>query len=217
MKLGLFIYPSHPPERSIYDGTKWDLEVIKYADELGYSEAWVGEHYTDVWEPVPSPDILIAQALTMTENIKLGAGAHLLPYHHPAELAHRVAYLDHLAQGRLLLGIGSGGVPTDAILFDVDYKKGENRKMTAEALEIMIKLWTEEEPFEYKGEYWNVNKPESMFDTFGPHLVPYQKPYPPIGIAGLSPNSETLKLAGRSGFIPMSFAQTIETARSNWE
>ena len=113
MKLGLFLMPSHPPERSPYDAQQWDLKCLRMADEYGLEEAWIGEHFTAPWEPVPSPDILIAQALMQTKNIKLGTGAHLLPFHHPIELASRVAYLDHLAQGRYMFGIGSGGLQSD--------------------------------------------------------------------------------------------------------
>ena len=133
MKAGLFLMSSHPPERPLYDAHQFDLDVIALADELGYQEAWIGEHFTAPWEPIPSPDLMIAQALTRTKNIKLGAGAHLLPYHHPAELALRIAYLDHLSQGRLLVGIGAGGLQTDAIMFDVDFDAGENREMTRES------------------------------------------------------------------------------------
>ena len=89
MELGLFLMPSHPPERSPFDAHQWNLDVLSLADELGYSEAWIGEQFTAPWEPVPSPDILIAQALMRTKRIKLGTGAHLLPFHHPVELAHR--------------------------------------------------------------------------------------------------------------------------------
>ena len=103
MKYGLFMMPSHPPERNIYDAHQWDLDYLALCDTLGYDEAWIGEHFTSPWEPIPAPDIMIAQALMRTSRIKLGTGVHLLPYHHPAELAHRIAYLDHLAQGRFLL------------------------------------------------------------------------------------------------------------------
>lgn len=217
MKLGLFLYASHPPERSYYDATQWDLEMIKYADELDYEEVWMGEHFTAEWEPIPAPDLVVAQALLQTKKIKLGVGAHLLPYHHPAELAHRVAYLDHLAQGRFLFGVGSSGLSSDLALFNVDGSTGENVKMTAEALEIILKYWTEDEPFEYRGTYWNVNKTDRMHKVLGPHMKPYQKPYPPIGVAGLSPYSETLKIAGQRGFIPMSLAYRHSAASKNWE
>ena len=161
MKAGLFLMPSHPPERALYDAHQFDLDVIALADELGYQEAWIGEHFTAPWEPIPSPDLMIAQALTRTKNIKLGAGAHLLPYHHPVELALRIAYLDHLAQGRLLVGIGAGGLQTDAILFDVDFDAGENREMTREALEVLLMLWTGgDAPMEHKTKHWRVEVPD---------------------------------------------------------
>lgn len=111
MEIGIFLMPAHPPERTLYDATRWDLDVIELADQLGYVEAWVGEHFTVPWEPICAPDLLLAQALLRTQQIKLAPGAHLLPYHHPVELAHRVAYFDHLAQGRFMLGVGASGIP----------------------------------------------------------------------------------------------------------
>src|SRR2546421_7452697 len=91
MDYGLFTMPSHPPERSLYDGHQWDLQQLRWADELGFSEAWIGEHHTAPWEPHPAPDLLVAQALTQTTRMRIGPGGFLLPYHHPAELANRVA------------------------------------------------------------------------------------------------------------------------------
>src|SRR5205085_162372 len=111
MDYGLFTMPSHPPERSLFAGHRWDLQVLRWADELGFSEAWIGEHHTAPWEPHPSPDLLVAQALLQTSRIRLGPGGFLLPYHHPAELANRVAMLDHLAQARLTFGVAASGRP----------------------------------------------------------------------------------------------------------
>ena len=217
MEIGLFTMPSHPPERSLYDGQQWDLQVLRWADELGYKEAWIGEHHTAPWEPHPSPDLLVAQALLQTKNIRLGPGGFLLPYHHPAELANRVAMLDHLAQGRLNFGVAASGLPSDWAMFDVDGFSGQNREMTRESLEIILRLWTEDEPFEYKGKYWNVNKPDRMYETLIPHIKPFQQPHPPIGVAGLSKNSDTLKLAGERGFLPMSLNLNPGYVKSHWD
>ena len=136
MKLGLFMMPSHPPERNIYDAHQWDLNYLELADQLRYDEAWIGEHFTAPWEPIPAPDLMIAQALQRTKRIKLGSGVHLLPYHHPAELAHRVAYLDHISQGRFMFGIGSSGLPSDWALFDVDGNNGRLARIGSSASSI---------------------------------------------------------------------------------
>jgi len=192
--LGAFVMPSHPPERSIRDGIQWDLDNLALLDRLGFNEAWIGEHFTAPWEPCPAPDLLIAQALTRTERIKLCPGAHLLPYHHPIELAHRVAYLDHMAKGRYMLGIGISALGSDLQLFGVDAERGENRTMTMESLEMMLALWTKG-PCDFDGAYWKMRAVKTPFDFLHYHLRPFQQPHPPIGIAGLSPNSKTLELA----------------------
>ena len=217
MKYGLFMMPSHPPERNIYDAHQWDLDYLVLADQLGYHEAWIGEHFTSPWEPIPSPDLMIAQALMRTKQIKLAPGAHLLPFHHPAELAHRVAYLDHIAQGRFMFGIGASGLPSDWALFDVDGMGGEHREKTEESLEIILKIWEDKGPFEYKGKFWNVKVSDTMFDSLKFFLTPYQKPHPPIGVASLSYHSPSLIMAGKKGFIPLSLAFNIDFCRSHWD
>src|SRR5262249_45823831 len=204
MQYGLFTMPSHPPERSLYDGHRWDLQTLRWADELGFAEAWIGEHHTAPWEPHPAPDLLIAQALMETKRIRLAPGGFLLPYHHPAELANRVAMLDHMAQGRLNFGVAASGLPSDWAMFNVDGNVGQHREMTRGAPEIVLKRGRAEEPFDYRGKYWHVPYPDLMLETLRPHIKPFQKPHPPIGVAGVSKGSDTLKLAGEHGFLPMS-------------
>src|SRR5436190_22952188 len=217
MRFGLFTMPSHPPERSLFAGLEFDLDTIRWADELGYSEAWVGEHHTAPWEPNPAPDLLVAQALLQTKQIRLGPGGFLLPYHHPAELANRVAMLDHLAQGRLNFGVAASGLPSDWALFNVDGFSGQNREMTREALDMILKYWAEDRPFDYVGKFWKVSKTGMMYDLLYPHVKPLQKPHPPIGVAGLSKKSDTLKLAGERGFIPMSLNLNPGYVGSHWD
>ena len=189
LEVGLFVMPAHPPERSVIDGHHWDLSMIRAADRFGYKEAWVGEHLNTPWEPCPSPELVIAQALTCTEQITLGAGAHILPNHHPARLAQTVAYLDHLAEGRYMLGIGAGGGGSGLFGYGEDAPK-ERYAHLREALAIMVKLWTEPGPWEYVGQNWHVTKAASPGDPnvpSGRDLTPYQKPHPPIGVPGLTP------------------------------
>ncbi len=217
MELGFFAMPSHPPERGLKEGHDWDLQVLRWLDELGYKEAWIGEHHTAPWEPHPSPDLLIAQALLQTKRIRLGPGGFLLPYHHPAELANRIAMLDHLSGGRLNFGVAASGLPSDWAMFHVDGMTGVNRDMTREALDIILRLWSDEPHFDHDGKFWKVSKPETMFGFLKPHVRPLQLPHPPIGVAGLSKNSDTLKLAGERGFLPMSLNLNPGYVASHWQ
>ena len=59
MEIGYFTMPSHPPECGLKEGHDWDLQTLRWLDELGYQEAWIGEHHTAPWEPHPSPDLLL--------------------------------------------------------------------------------------------------------------------------------------------------------------
>jgi alkanesulfonate monooxygenase SsuD/methylene tetrahydromethanopterin reductase-like flavin-dependent oxidoreductase (luciferase family) len=217
MEIGYFTMPSHPPECGLKEGHDWDLQTLRWLDELGYQEAWIGEHHTAPWEPHPSPDLLVAQALMQTKRMRIGPGGFLMPFHHPAELANRVAMLDHLAQGRLNFGVAASGLPSDWSLFNVDGMAGQNREMTRESLDIILRLWSEEPEFDYKGKFWHVTKTGTMFGTLRPHIFPFQKPHPPIGVAGLNKGSDTLKLAGERGFWPMSLNLNPAYVGSHWE
>ena len=217
MHTGFFTMPSHPPERDLRTGYEFDLQHIRWADELGFGEGWIGEHHTAPWEPHPAPDYMVVEAFRQTENIRLGPGGFLLPYHHPAELANRLAQLDHLSQGRLNFGVAASGLPSDWAMFNVDGMSGENREMTRESLDIILRLWSDEEEFDYEGKYWHVTKPAPMFGFLRPHLFPVQKPHPPIGVAGLSSRSDTLKLAGERGFLPMSLNLNPGYVASHWD
>jgi alkanesulfonate monooxygenase SsuD/methylene tetrahydromethanopterin reductase-like flavin-dependent oxidoreductase (luciferase family) len=216
MKLGLFTMPSHPPERSLADGHDWDLQNLQWADELGFEEAWIGEHHTSVWEPPPAPDLLVVEGLRHTKKMRIGAGGFLLPYHHPAELANRVAMLDHISRGRLNFGIAAGGIPTDWEMFQVDGMNGENRDMTREAIDIILNIWSEKPGWTYEGKYWKAAVPNPMGFGLERHIRPLQEPHPPIGVAGLSAPSPTLELAGEHGWIPLSLNLNPGYISSHW-
>ena len=87
-----------------------DPDFAIKADQLGSTEAWIGQHHTVAWEPIPSNDLFIANVLPRTKQIRLGSGVSILPQHHPVNVAVRLAYLDHLSRGRINCGFGQGGV-----------------------------------------------------------------------------------------------------------
>ena len=206
MDFGLFMMPLHPPDRAFADAYDRDIAQIVLADRLGFREAWVGEHLTERWENAPAPDLLIAQALALTKNVKLGTGVTLLALHDPMYLAHRIAMLDHMGRGRFQWGIGGGGIPTDLSLLGLDHTKpADVRARSAEVLDVVLKLWASDGPFTYHGSFFDIETP--VFDPVkarGYYMKPYQRPHPPIAVAASTPKSGSLRMAGERGFIPMS-------------
>src|ERR1700739_994847 len=119
----MFIMPFHDPAKPPGQCYDEDLELIVRAEELGFSEFWIGEHHTMKYENIVMPEIFIARALGWTGRIRLGPAPVCLNQHNPAHVACRLAFLDHLSKGRLNLCFGSGSVPTDQGLFGAEPKK----------------------------------------------------------------------------------------------
>ena len=111
LNLGMFLQPIHPSPRSQAEIYEEAADKIILADRLGFSEVWVGEHYSASTEPITSPLIFLATLIHRTKTIKLGCGTICLPNHHPAMVAGDIAMFDHLSGGRFLFGVGPGGLP----------------------------------------------------------------------------------------------------------
>lgn len=219
MKLGYFTMPLHPPGSDFTWTLESDLEQLITLDELGFHEAWLGEHFTSVWENIPAPDLVLASAIHQTQHIILGIGVNCMPNHNPFVLACRIAQLDHMCHGRFHWGIGSGGFPGDFEVFGFDPKEGEQRGMTRDAVDLILELWKDPRPGLYKHKYWEFTVPE-LDSEIGVrfHLSPYQKPHPPIGVAGVSVKSGTLVRAGERGWIPMSInIVPTRILKSHWD
>ena len=203
MQFGLFMMPLHPRHRALADGYDRDVAQIVLADQLGFREAWVGEHLTERWETAPAPDLLIAQALAQTKTVKLGTGVTLLALHNPVYLAHRLAMLDHMARGRFQWGIGGGGIPTDLSLLGLD--PATVRARSAEVLDVVLSLWASEGSFSHRGQFFQIDSPalDPVKDR-GYYMRPFQRPHPPIAVAASTPTSSSMRMAGERGWIPMS-------------
>lgn len=189
MKFGFFMMPLHHPSENPTLAFERDLDFIEYVDHLGFDECFIGEHHSAGWETIPAPDIFIAMAAARTSRITLGTGVINLPYHHPFHVAERMAFLDHLTRGRLVMGVGPGVLATDLMLFGLSVDKV--RPMSNESLEIIIKLLESDGPITYHGEYWNLDEMELQ-------LKSYQYPRLPIAMAS-SGSENSLTQAGKFG------------------
>ena len=218
MRLGYFMQPLHPPGADVTQTLQDDMAQIVALDRLGFEEAWIGEHLTLEWENITSPEIFIGMALAKTERIKLGTGVSCLPNHHPFFLAHRIAMLDHLAQGRFQWGVGPGSTPGDMDAFLVDWGAGEHYKLARATVEAVLDLWSGAEPGYYGNRWFRYRVPEPMAEVASHvYLKPYQQPHPPIAVAGLSPESPSLTWAGERGWSPMSIQYSCpRVLRGHW-
>ena len=171
MKFRFFMMPSHSHNENPTLAFERDLQLIEYAESLGFDEFWVGEHHTGGWETIPVPDIFLSAAATRTKRIRLGTAVINLSYHHPFDIAERMAFLDHLAYGRIMLGCGPGVLGPDIKLFGLD--PVDLRPMMNESLDIILKLYREEGLLSYDGKYWQIKDMEVQ-------VKPYQQPHLPI-------------------------------------
>ncbi len=219
MRCGYFAMPLHPPGSNPAQTMEDDLEQLVMLERLGFDEAWIGEHFTAEWENIPCPDLFIARALAATRTMKLGTGVSCLPNHNPLMLAQRIAQLDQMARGRFYWGVGSGGFPGDFELFGINAEAGEHREVTRAALDLILDLWNDPKPGVYESRYWRFRVPDPQEDiNLRLHLRPYQRPHPPIAVAGVSAKSETLVVAGERGYIPMSINFVPpRILRTHWE
>ena len=189
LRFGVFLAPFHTPGDNPNLALHRDLELIVRLDELGFDEAWVGEHHSTGWETIASPEMFLAVAAERTRTIRLGTGAVSLPYHHPLMVADRVVLLDHLTRGRVIFGVGPGGHLSDALMLGIDPVR--LRPRMAEAADVIIRLFTETEPFSVTADWFEMH--DAVLQ-----LRPYTDPHPPIFFTSME-SPAGMQLAGRYG------------------
>ena len=108
MDYGYFMMPLHHTSKEYHQTLNEDIDAIVLADKLGFSEAWVGEHYSSAVEQITSPLMFHANLINRTKNIKFATGVMCLPQYHPAVQAGQAAMFDHLSNGRFIMGSDLG-------------------------------------------------------------------------------------------------------------
>ncbi len=172
-------YERHMATAPTADLLEQHLREATLADELGYHSYFVIEHQNSYISHITSPSVYLAAVSQRTQQLRLGAMLYVLPFHHPLRLAQEAALLDQLSRGRVEFGTGIGVHEHEFIRWNLPFY--ERQAMASEALEIILKAWTEER-VTYEGKYWR-------FDEAIPIPRPYQHPYPPVWVGAHSPAS----------------------------
>ena len=199
MNLGYFTMPIHPLGRSYAETLAEDRDAIVLADRLGFTEAFVGEHVTDIAESVTDSAVFLASLAPLTKTIRLGTGTVNLPNGHPAAIATKVAMLDTILEGRFVFGISPGGLPSDWEVFgnlDLD-----RREKFLECIEHVLAIWAGDAPYGLEGKHWSISTERTMIPEIGQGIMvrPFQKPHPPIVVTVVEPSSRSAAEAALRG------------------
>lgn len=195
MKFSFFMMPLHQPSESPALAFQRDIGFIHQADTLGYDEFMIGEHHSGGWETMPAPEMALAMAGAQAKRIRLGTSVVNLPYHHPFHIAERIAFLDHLTQGRAMLGIGPSVLTSDIQLFRMPQEELYARM--SEAADVIVRLLESREPIDHEGRFWS-------FKQMRLQLRSYQAPRLPLYIPSATGSDAVLDLAARHDMILMS-------------
>ena len=152
------------------------LDELEYADQVGFDGICVNEHHNNAYGIMPSPNITAAALTRRTTNAAIVVlGNSLALYNPPIRVAEEFAMLDCISGGRLVAGFPVG------TSMDTNYAYGENpatlREKYYEAHDMIMKAWTEPEPFAFNGKF-----NQSRYVNIWPR--PLQKPHPPVWIPG---------------------------------
>jgi alkanesulfonate monooxygenase SsuD/methylene tetrahydromethanopterin reductase-like flavin-dependent oxidoreductase (luciferase family) len=166
------------------------LAEAKLSDELGYDVIWLAEHHFDGICAYVDPMLFAGAVAATTQQAKIGFAVIQTSLHHPIRLAEQLAVLDHVAQGRLIVGLGRGTAYNiyDYQGYGIDHREAQDRFEEAEA--IMLRAWTSG-AFEHTGRFWQLKVPELR-------PRPFTQPHPVVIRSSASEHSMVeLARAGR--------------------
>jgi len=164
------------------------VEFVEIVDLCGYDSLWVGDHISFPL-PIFDPMLQLAQAAVVSRRLTLGTSVLLLPLRHPTPVAKQAITLDHLTEGRLILGVGVGGeFPKEYAACDVPHS--ERGARLAEGVQVLRKFFGGE-PVSHEGRFYGPFKDVPM------QPPPRQAGGPPIWFAGRK--EPALRRVGRLG------------------
>ncbi|MFR9805050.1 LLM class flavin-dependent oxidoreductase [Pseudonocardia sp. RS010] len=170
MRFGIFLPPHHVPvgQDPTYSLQR-DTELVVRLDQMGFDEAWFGEHHSCGVELINDPILFIAHCAQVTKHIKLGTGVVSLPYHNPFLVADRMTQLDHMTRGRAMLGVGPGALATDALMLGIDPK--DTRSALETDVAVLMHLLTSDEPITIETDRYKLHEARLQLDCYSdPHF-----------------------------------------------
>jgi alkanesulfonate monooxygenase SsuD/methylene tetrahydromethanopterin reductase-like flavin-dependent oxidoreductase (luciferase family) len=155
------------------------IERLQYVEELGFDWVSVSEHHYSPRILTPSPIVSAAYIAARLAKITIALLGPIVPHSNPVRVAEELAMLDTMAQGRLVVGL-LRGTSNEAMTYDLNPQEARDR--TDEGMELILKAWTEPQPFGWQGRYF-------QYRTVSIWPRPLQAPHPPTYALGTSRES----------------------------
>lgn len=184
---------SRPPAEPDWNCVEATMAIGDLAEPLGFDGIWAPEHYGTPYGMTPNPLQLLTYFAGRTERVELGTFVTVVPWWHPVRLAHQIAYLDIVSNGRYTtIGLGRGVAKSE--FAGVGVPREEARQRFDETLDILELAFTKER-FSYDGEIFKI--PEMS-------LRPAPKSADlPSRFFGSAATRDSLAILSRKGLVPL--------------
>jgi alkanesulfonate monooxygenase SsuD/methylene tetrahydromethanopterin reductase-like flavin-dependent oxidoreductase (luciferase family) len=194
MKYGLYL-----PNFGAFGDVRLLAELARDAEKAGWDGFFIWDHIARPWVTTVADTWVALSAIALnTTTIRFGPLVTPIPRRRPWKLARETASLDRLSAGRLIMGVGTGGLGGLAMEwanFGEELDLRTRAKMLDEGLNILTGLWSGE-PFTYTGQHYQVRDTQFL-------PTPVQSPRIPIWVAGNWPNKAPFRRAARwDGMVP---------------
>jgi alkanesulfonate monooxygenase SsuD/methylene tetrahydromethanopterin reductase-like flavin-dependent oxidoreductase (luciferase family) len=154
-------------------------ERVKYVEGLGFDWISVAEHHYSPHRLTPSPIVSAAHLAACATTIKIAVLGPIVSHGNPVYIAEELAMLDTISEGRLVVGL-LRGITGEYLSYGLN--PDEARERTTEAMELILRAWTEPQPFGWQGRHFR-------FRTVAVWPRPLQLPHPPTYALGGSRES----------------------------
>src|SRR6516162_37604 len=176
------------------------IELIRYAEELGFYGYHLAEHHFTTLDLAPSPIVFLAAAARHTSRIRLGTMVLCLPLYHPTRLIQEFCMIDQLSHGRFMPGVGRGIRDVEHQLF------GGEVHLARDAYEEVLSVLRQALG---RGRITHHGR-RLRYDDVSVHFAMAQNPYPRFWYAG------NLQRAAEQGMNALGRV-TRETVERYWE
>lgn len=177
-------------------------EMAAEAEAAGWDAFFLWDHVFHVF-PVVDPWLALTAVALQTSRIKLGTMVTPLPRRRPVKLARETITLDHLSQGRLILGVGIGETPWEWDYLGEEPSLKIRGDMLDEGLDLLAACWRGGEIHHRGSHYRMAADPNPHGDVyFDPPA--YQQPHIPVWVGGFWPRKRPFRRAARwDGIVPL--------------